>query len=482
MDRPEETGSIRTPGVAGARADWNDEVGWALPAVRGPLPGPAGVRLIDVLARHESPGITARRARQGEARGLSKDPIAWVRAAGANVWDADGNRFVDLTAGFGVATIGHTHPAVTAAITAQAGRLLHGMGDVFPNDRRIELMRALARLGELAGGLTQVILGSSGAEAVEAALKTATLAARRPGVLAFWGGYHGLSYGALAATAYKSDFRAPFAAQLGTHVRHLPYGCDPGLIDAFVAGPATGGEQLGVILVEPIQGRGGEVVPPSGWLAALRDICDRRGLVLVFDEVYTGFGRTGTWWAAQHDGVTPDVMAVGKSLGGGLPIGAALARPDVMRAWGESQGEAIHTSTFLGNPVVAAAALATLDVMGQLDVPALARRFEAATRAFFAPHGIPVRGRGGMLGLELGSAGAAARVMGRLLRDGFIVLPSGVHGDILGLTPPLVLSDAQRDAAFAAIARAIAAERAGEPPTSESSASPEPPEPLEPPP
>lgn len=461
MERPDDTGCIRQqPGPAKLCADWNDESGWALPAVRGPLPGPLGVALIDVLARHESPGITARRARQGEARGLSKDPIAWVRAAGANVWDADGNRFVDLTAGFGVATIGHTHPAVTAAITAQASRLLHGMGDVFPNDRRIELMRALAEKGDEAGGLTQVILGSSGAEAVEAALKTATLAARRPGVLAFWGGYHGLSYGALAATAYKADFRAPFSAQLGTHVRHLPYGCDPGLIDAFVAGPATCGESIGVILVEPIQGRGGEVVPPAGWLAALREICDRRRLILVFDEVYTGLGRTGRWWASQLEGVRPDVMAVGKSLGGGLPIGAALARPDVMRAWGDSQGEAIHTSTFLGNPVVAAASLATLEVMDGLDIPTLARRFEAATRAFFAPHGIPVRGRGGMLGLELGSAGAAARVMGRLLRDGFIVLPSGVLGDILGLTPPLVLSDAQRDAAFQAILHAVAAERA----------------------
>jgi len=252
-----------------------------------------------------------------------------------------------------------------------------------------------------------------------------------------WGGYHGLSYGALAATAYKADFRAPFAGQIGTHVRHLPYGCDPKLIDAFVAGPATGGEAIGAILVEPIQGRGGEVVPPVGWLTALREICDRHRLVLVFDEVYTGLGRTGRWWAGEHEGVVPDVMAIGKSLGGGMPIGAALAKPEVMAAWGESRGEAIHTSTFLGNPVVAAAAIATLAVMHDMDLPLLACRFEAATRAFFEPRDIVVRGRGGMLGLELGSPGAAARVMGRALKRGY----------------------AQRDAAFVAIAEAIEEER-----------------------
>jgi len=436
---------------------WTLSAGWALPEVAATLPGPLGISLVDVLARHESPGITHRRARQGEARGIGKDPIAWVRAAGANVWDADGNRFVDLTAGFGVASIGHTHPAVVAAIREQAGVLLHGMGDVFPNDRRIALMAALARRATFANGaqLSQCILVGGGSEAVEAALKTAALASGRPGVLAFWGSYHGLSYGALAATAYKADFRAPFAAQLASHVRHLPYGCDPDLIDAFVAGPATGGESIGAILVEPIQGRGGEVVPPPGWLAALRDICDRRRLVLVFDEVYTGFGRSGRWWAADHEGVVPDVMAVGKALAGGMPIGAALARPEIMQAWGASRGEAIHTSTFLGNPVVAAAALATLEVMEAMDLPFAACRFEAATRAFFEPRGVVVRGRGGMLGLELRSPGAAARVMGRALKRGYLVLPSGVHGDVLGLTPPLMLSEAQRDAAFGALALAI---------------------------
>ena len=444
------------------------EAGAGLPELQTTVPGPRSISWVETLAQVECPGITARRARAGEARGVGRDPIVWERAVGANVWDADGNRYVDLTGAFGVALIGHGHPRVRAAIQAQSETLLHGMGDVYPNTARIALMAALAKIAPGADGangpdgaggadpekaLTQCILASSGAEAVEIALKTAVLWSGRPGVLAFWGGYHGLSYGALAATAYKADFRRPFAAQLGSHVRHLPYGCDLALIDAFVAGPATGGESLGAILVEPIQGRGGEVVPPAGWLAGLRDIATRRGLALVCDEVYTGFGRTGTRWAADADGVVPDVVAIGKALGGGLPIGACLAAPHVMRAWGQSAGEAIHTSTFLGNPVTAAAALATLEVMAELDIPTRARAFEAAPRAFFEPRGVRVRGRGAMLGLEVGTLGtsAAARLTGALLKRGYLVLPSGVHGDVLGLTPPVILTERQRAAAFEAI-------------------------------
>lgn len=429
--------------------------GFELPALVTAIPGPKSQAAVDVLARHESPGLTARRARQGEARGVGKDPIVWDRAVGGNVWDLDGNRFVDLTGAFGVALVGHAHPDVVAAVQAQSARLMHGMGDVFPNGPRVALMERLAAIAP--GDLSQCILASSGAEAVEAALKTAALASGRPGVLAFWGAYHGLSYGALAATAYKDDFRRPFWGQLGHHVTHLPYGCDPALIAGLLRGPASGGEQLGAVLVEPIQGRGGQVVPPPGWLAALRALCDERGLVLIFDEIYSGLGRTGRWWAADHDEVVPDVLVTGKALAGGMPIGACVARPDVMAAWGQSVGEAIHTSTFLGHPVTAAAALATLDVLEALDAPARACAFEARARARF---GDLVRGRGAMLGLALPSPGAAARAMGRLLKRGFITLPGGVHGDVLGLTPPLVLTDAQVDAAFDAIAVALAEEAA----------------------
>jgi 4-aminobutyrate aminotransferase/(S)-3-amino-2-methylpropionate transaminase len=424
-----------------------------LPDIVVPLPGPASRALVDVLARHESPGITARRARQGEARGVGSDPIVWARAEGASVWDADGNRYVDLTGAFGVALAGHAHPEVVRAVREQAGTLMHGMGDVFPNAPRIRLMERLAALAP--GELSQCILGLNGSDAVEAALKTGALSSGRPGVLAFWGSYHGLSYGALAATAYKADFRAPFSGQLGQHVRHLPFGESLDLIERFVRGPASGGESIGTILVEPILGRGGEIVPPDGWLTGLREIADRHGLVLVFDEIYTGLGRTGRWWACDHEGVVPDVLCVGKALGGGMPVSACVAKPAVMAAWGQSGGEAIHTSTFLGHPVAAAAALATLEALTAMDAPARARELEVAVRERL---GARVRGRGAMLGVETGSAGAGARVAGRLLREGYIVLPGGVDGDIIGLTPPLCLSDGQRDAALSAIERALAAE------------------------
>ena len=415
-----------------------------LPELITTIPGPQSVALIDRLAQYECPGITARRARQGEARGLGSDPIVWTRAEGAHVWDADGNRYVDLTGAFGVALIGHAHPTVVKAVQTQSAQLLHGMGDVYPNQTRIELMEALARRAP--STLSQCILAGGGSEAVEAALKTAALASGRPGVLAFWGSYHGLSYGALAATAYKGDFRRPFAGQLGPHVQHLPYGEDLDLIARFLAGPATGSESIGAILVEPILGRGGQVVAPEAWLQGLRELANQHELVLIFDEIYTGLGRTGQWWAGDHAGVEPDILVVGKALGGGMPISACVATPRVMSAWGQSQGEALHTSTFLGHPVTAAAALATLEVLESINICALAQDFETRVRRRFGPR---VRGRGGMLGLETGSPGAAARMTGALLKRGYIVLPGGVDGDIIGLTPPLgALTQGQENAAL----------------------------------
>jgi 4-aminobutyrate aminotransferase-like enzyme len=414
------------------------------------VPGPESQRLCDLLARHECPGITARRARQGEARGLGRDPIVWARAEGAHVWDVDGNRYLDLTGAFGVALAGHAHPSVVAAVQQQAATLLHGMGDVYPNRPRIELMARLAGLAP--AGLTQCILATGGAEAVEVALKTAALASGRPGVVAFWGSYHGLSYGTLAATAYKADFRTPFRAQLGGHVVHLPYGEDPARIAALLDGPATGGEHLGAVLVEPILGRGGVVEPPSGWLGRLREITAARGVLLILDEIYTGLGRTGRWWASEHEGVVPDILCAGKALGGGMPVSACLARPEVMAAWGMSKGEAIHTSTFLGHPVAAAAALANLEVLAAIDAPARARALETRVRARL---GERVRGKGAFLGVRVASAETAARVTGRLLRAGVLVLPGGVQGDVLTLTPPLTLAGDPLEEALDAVARAL---------------------------
>jgi 4-aminobutyrate aminotransferase-like enzyme len=419
--------------------------GTALPALITAIPGPESVALIDLLARHESPGVTTRRGRANEARGLHPDPPVWARSRGANVWDADGNRYLDLTAGFGVALIGHGHPRVVEAVTRQAQTLLHAMGDVYPNPPRIRLMERLAELAP--GDLSQILLTTSGSEAVEAALKTAVMKTGRSGVLAFEDSYHGLSYGALAVSHYKEAFRAPFHGQLASHVTHRPYGDDLTDLDRLLAQG-----DVGAILVEPILGRGGQVLPPEGWLLGLRRLADRRGAVLIFDEVYTGLGRTGAWWAGDHDRVVPDILCVGKALGGGMPVSAAVAHPDIMAAWGRAQGEAIHTSTFLGHPVAAAGALAALDVMEAMDAPRRAREIETKVRMHF---GDRVRGRGAMLGIETGSPGQAAAVMGRLLKMGILVLPSGAQGDIVALTPPLVITDDQLDHALGRLGSAL---------------------------
>lgn len=396
-----------------------------LPHLVTDIPGPASRAWTDRLARRECPAITARRARRGAALGeASADPIVWAEALGANVLDVDGNVFVDLTAGFGVAGPGHRHPAVVKAAQEQAGRLVHAMGDAFPDPRRIALLERLTALT----GLDRAILGTSGSDAVEAALKTARIATGRDGVLAFEGGYHGLSYGALAATDYHAaQFKAPFVGQLGGHVRIAPFG-----------GPLPRLDGIGAVLVEPIQGRGGIRVPPSGWLAELVEAAHRAGAVVILDEIYTAFGRTGAWFRFQTEGVRPDLVCVGKGMGGGFPISAAVGTAQVMDAWGASTGEAIHTQTFLGHPVNCAAALACLDVLAEL-VPTV----EATSSwlcAELAARGFTVRGAGLMLGVELPDAPAVSRA---LLEHGYLALPAGERAEVLALTPPLTITRRQ---------------------------------------
>ncbi len=409
-----------------------------LPRLSGPVPGPGSRSLVDRLAVRECPAITARRARRAHALGVADtDPIVWEQAVGSNVADADGNVFVDLTAGFGVAALGHRHPRVVAAGQAQLARLPHAMGDAFPDPTRIALLERLAALS----GLDRGILGCSGSDAVDAALKTAKMATGRDRILAFHGGYHGLATGVLAVTHYRAEaFAAPFRARLGDAVDHVPFGALPDRLDGY-----------GAVLVEPIQGRGGMRPAPDGWLRALRDRCTRDGAMLVLDEVFTGFGRTGHWFACHHEGVVPDLMAVGKGLASGFPISACLGRADVMDAWGASQGEALHTQTFLGNPVGCAMALACLEVLEEQELPARAARVGREWAEALAAFG-PVRGRGLMLGLALPDPLTVHR---RLLAQGWIALPAGTRGEVLGLTPPLTVHARQLTGFVAALERCL---------------------------
>jgi 4-aminobutyrate aminotransferase / (S)-3-amino-2-methylpropionate transaminase / 5-aminovalerate transaminase len=440
--------------------------GRSLPGVATAPPGPESRRLAAELARYESPNVTF----------LAEDfPVFWEEARGANVRDVDGNVFVDLSAAFAVAGAGHAHPRIVAAVQAQANTLLHGMGDVHPPRLKVDLLRRLAEVTP--ERLTRTVLANSGGEAVEAALKTAALATGKPRVIAFHGGYHGLTYGALDVSA-REDFRAPFAAQLGRNAVFAPYpyayrspfGRDPEAVAAaclryvghLLDTPGTASEGIGAIIVEPVQGRGGDVVPHKSFLPGLRSICDRHGLLLILDEVYTGFGRTGRWFACEHTATVPDLLVVGKALTGGLPFAACIGTDEVMEAWPRSRGEAIHTSTFLGNPVACAAALASLRVLEEealVDRSArlgaeMLERLKASTEGN-ARVG-EVRGLGMMIGIELvadrglrtPAPDLAGTVVVEALRKGVLLLGGGIYGNVISLSPPFVISEEQLDSSL----------------------------------
>jgi 4-aminobutyrate aminotransferase/(S)-3-amino-2-methylpropionate transaminase len=440
-------------------------IGDLLPLVRLGEPGGEVTRsLIDTLAAVECPGLTARRRRREELSGASHDPIVWAQARGANVVDVDGNRYVDLTGGFGVALLGHGHPEVVAAVQRQAATLLHALGDVYPSAAKIGLE---ARVAAMVPWASRVILGLSGADAVEAALKTARLATGRPGVLAFEGGYHGLSYGALAACGYKAAFRGPFSGQLNPSVRFAPYPSARDLGRSLESvRVALSDDVVGAVLIEPILGRGGVEPAAVGALAALAAMAKERGALLIVDEIYTGLGRTGPWLQSLAMGCEPDVVVIGKALGGGVPVSAAIAREEAARAWGASVGEAIHTSTFLGNPLSCAAALASLDVLARPETAAMiagcSARLERAIRGALSHEAAGVRRltfAGMLIGVAVdGGLRRALAVCRRMLERGYIVLTGGVDGDVLTLTPPACMTDAQVGAFASTLAEVLATE------------------------
>ena len=450
-----------------------DFSGEALPHLVTAVPGPASRAWLARLQACESPNVTA----------IADDfPVVWQRALGGAVQDADGNVFVDATAAFGVALIGHGHPRVVASVRAQAGQLLHAMGDVHPAQAKIALLEALQAAAP--GDLGHAVLCTGGSEAVEVALKTALIATGKPGVIAFTGAYHGLGHGALDATS-RRDFRAPFGQQLARNVAWVPFpqtsappvGVAPEAvaahvlqrIDDAVAHPAHGGLAIGAVLLEPLQGRGGVVVPPPGFVRQLRRLCDDRGVLLIADEIFTGCGRTGALWACDDEAVVPDILCVGKALGGGMPIAACLAKPAIMALWGKSRGEALHTSTFLGHPLACVAATAVLQVLADEQIAQqcqlLGQWWQAALLEAVSSHPAvaEIRGRGLMIGLALRDhAGLQARerawrcVVGAL-QHGLIVLPCGNRGEVISLTPPAVLTLAQRELAVQILADVLAA-------------------------
>jgi len=364
-------------------------------------------------------------------------PVALVRGDGCRVWDADGREYTDLIAGIAVSALGHAHPAIVGAVTRQVSAIAH-TSNLFLHEPEITLAERLLALLRADG---RVFFTNSGTEANEAAVKLVRRrqGPARPVIVAAENGFHGRSMGSLALTGKKA-IREPFSP-FGVEVAFVPYG------DAAALRAAVGPECAAVFL-EPCQGEAGVVPAPAGYLRAARQACDAAGALLVIDEIQSGIGRTGAWFAHQADGIVPDVLTLAKGLGGGLPIGACIGLGDA----GTALGKGDHGSTFGGNPVACAAALAVLDTIeshGLLGhAAAVGDRLATGLTATRHPLLCGVRGRGLWLAALL--AGPAAGAVEAASRDaGFLV--NAVQQDAIRLAPPLILGSAQADAFVAAL-------------------------------
>lgn len=422
----------------------------------------------------ELPGPTARALIARDALVVSPSypreyPFVMSHGRGAEVWDVDGNRFLDFAAGIAVCSTGHSHPAVVRAIQRAAERFIHISSDYWHED----MVRLAERLEALAPMRAPVMsfFAQSGTESVEAALKLARCVTGRSRFIAFLGGFHGRTMGSLALTSSKyTQQKGFFPAMPG--VTHVPYpneyrplfaGSDQGratlrYIEEVLFAHNVPAAEVAAIVVEPILGEGGYLVPPDGFLAGLRELCDRHGILLVFDEVQSGIGRTGKMFAIEHYGVEPDLIASAKSLGGGLPIAAVTGRAEIMDA---PQPGGLG-STFAGNPASCAAALAALETIETEGLLArsmlIGRRFEGRANGWQEKWPLvgDVRGLGGMCAIELvrnrdtrEPAGTETKELARYCYEhGVLTITAGTLNNVMRILMPLVISDAQLDEAL----------------------------------
>jgi 4-aminobutyrate aminotransferase len=372
------------------------------------------------------------------------------RGAGSVIEDVDGNLFLDVNAGIAVTSTGHAHPSVVAAIQRQAEQLLHYSASDFYLPIYSDVCEELDRIAPFAEG-ARSFLTNSGTEAVEGAIKLARYATGRQNIIAMIGSFHGRSLGSVSLTASKAKYRTGFGPLL-PGVYHTVFGDEQHLDILFrrLVAPS----EVAAIVVEPILGEGGYVLPPPGWFRYLRDLCDRQGIVLVADEVQSGMGRTGKMWAIEHEGVEPDILLAGKGIASGLPLGAIVARERLM-TWDVGA----HGSTYGGNPVACAAALATLELIegglldnardvGELLLKGL-RDIQARRREI-----VDVRGRGLMIGIEFEQAETMHAVEQAAFRRGLLVLGAG--DAVIRMSPPLVFRPDQAETALQVFDDAVA--------------------------
>jgi 4-aminobutyrate aminotransferase len=409
-------------------------------------PGPKAQEMIARALPHLSPSL------------IHCYPLMVKRASGCMVEDVDGNVFLDVEAGVATASTGHCHPAVAAAIAAQAEVLIHICGTDFHYPGYGEICERLGTLAQRIGPNAhhwQTFLTNSGTEAVEASLKLARQHTQRPGIVAFRGGFHGRTMGSLSLTASKSKYRRGFGPLL-PGVFHATYGDLDSIVELFST--LTAAEDVAAIVVEPVLGEGGYIVPPADFLPGLRALCDLHGIMLVFDEVQTGMGRTGKMFAAEHTGVVPDILLVAKGIASGMPLGAMMAPREIM-TWPAGS----HGSTIAGNPVAIAAGMATIDLL-EGGLVANSARIGERLRRLLADNlkGVPgvteVRGIGLMIGIELESHELSETVAQLCFRRGLIVLECGKKA--IRISPPLILTEAQAVVTAEIFAKAVADARA----------------------
>jgi 4-aminobutyrate aminotransferase len=432
-------------------------------------------REIAAHIKTELPGPKARALIARDAEVVSPSyprdyPFVMSHGRGVDVWDVDGNRFLDFAAGIAVCATGHAHPEVVKAVREAAGEFLHISSDYW-HERMVALAERLARLAPM-GEPAMSFLCQSGTEAVEGAIKLARYVTGRQRFIGFLGGFHGRTMGALAFTSSKYTQQQGFPPTM-PGVMHVPF---PNSYRPLFAGPDQGravldyirmlfarsvpASEVAAMIVEPIQGEGGYVIPPPGFLAGLRALCDEHGILLVFDEVQTGIGRTGAMFACEHEGVSPDIMALAKGLGSGLPIGALVAKKRLMQQWKRGA----HGNTYGGNPITCAAAIATLDLVEReyaANAAAIGMYFMARLQELARDYPCigELRGRGLMIGMELvepdGSpaAGLCDALITHAYHNGLLLLSCGVS--TVRFMPPLCVSCAEVDEAMPLLRAAL---------------------------
>jgi 4-aminobutyrate aminotransferase len=384
-------------------------------------------------------------------------PIVPVRGEGLVVEDIDGNLFLDFAAGIAVNSTGHSHPQVVAAIKEQAADLIHFSASDFYLPIYAEVCERIAGIAPI-DGPARAYLGNSGTEVVEASIKLARYATHRPYIVAFLGAFHGRTYGSVSLTASKAKYHAGFAPLL-PGIFHAPFGhvADLRWFDEVLFDKLAPANEVAAIIVEPIQGEGGYLVPETGFLEGLRELCDRHGILLIADEIQSGAGRTGRMWAVEHWGVKPDILLTAKGIASGMTLGALVARAPLLEAWGPGA----HGSTYGGNPLACAAALVTIDLLEGGLVDNAAERGEQAMAglrpllARFPELVKDVRGKGLMIGVELDTAEHAEAVQWGAFQRGLLVLECG--RTTVRLCPALTVSEAEMATALRIFDESVAA-------------------------